>query len=69
MSGVCLGGVPLTSYALGIDPSLASVAGADALFLGFLAAITAGLIAAKLPLMARNRHAAEQVAADRKFYK
>lgn len=69
VTGVGLGAVPLTTYALGIDPGLANLAGADAVFLAFLAATSAGVIASRLPLMARNKHAAEQVEADRKFYR
>lgn len=69
VTGVGLGAMPLSSYALGFDPSMMSMGGADAVFLAFLAATSAGVLASQLPLMARNKHAAEQVEADRKFYR
>jgi hypothetical protein len=48
---------------------LCSPAGADAALAAVLAATGAGALAAQLPLIARNRHAAAQAEADRKFYK
>lgn len=44
-------------------------AGADAVLLAVLAASGAGALAAQLPLIARNRHAAAQAEADMNFYK
>lgn len=44
-------------------------AGADAALAAVLAATGAGALASQLPLIARNRHAAAQAEADRKFYK
>lgn len=39
------------------------------MLLAVLAATGAGALASQLPLIARNRHAAAQAAADRDFYK
>ncbi|WIA41921.1 hypothetical protein OEZ86_009235 [Tetradesmus obliquus] len=64
-----LGVMPLTSLALGLDPGLAALAGADTVLLAVLAGTAAGALASRLPLIARNRHAAEQAAAERKFYR
>jgi hypothetical protein len=61
--------MPLTSLALGLDPGFAALAGADTMLLAVLAGTAAGALASRLPLIARNRHAAEQAAAERKFYR
>jgi hypothetical protein len=44
-------------------------AGADYALAAVLAATGAGALAAQLPMITRNRHAAAQAEADRKFYK
>jgi hypothetical protein len=48
---------------------LAGIGGADAALLAVLAASGAGAVAARLPFIIRNKHAAEQAAADLSFYK
>jgi hypothetical protein len=52
-----------------LDPGFAALAGADTVLLAVLAGTAAGALASRLPLIARNRHAAEQAAAERKFYR
>eukprot|EP00775_Hariotina_reticulata_P004862 gene4862-5107_t len=69
VAGLGCGVLPLTGLALGVDPSLAGITGADAALLAVLAASGAGAVAARLPFIIRNKHAAEQAAADQSFYR
>jgi hypothetical protein len=71
VAGTGLGALPLAAGGLWLNPETAMplLGGADAALLAVLAATAAGALAARLPMMARNRHTAAQAAAERNFFR